>query len=59
MRRHLRCSRCTAFFEESIPVSEEVKIMPGLLNARQLFDDHFDPRFFIQKTGSRTYMRGV
>jgi PD-(D/E)XK nuclease superfamily len=36
--------------------SEEVKITPGLLNTRQLFDDHFDPRFFIQQPGSRTYM---
>jgi len=35
---------------------EEVKIMPGLLNTRQLFDDHFDPRFFIQKPDSRTYL---
>jgi hypothetical protein len=37
-------------------LSEEVKIMPGLLNTRQLFDAHFDPQFFIQKPGSRTYL---
>jgi RecB family exonuclease len=37
-------------------LSEEVEIMPGLLNTRQLFDAHFDPRFFVQRPGSRTYM---
>lgn len=37
-------------------LSEEVKIMPGLLNTRQLFGAHFDPRFSVQKPGCRTYM---
>jgi hypothetical protein len=37
-------------------LSEEVKIMPGLLNTRQLFDAHFDPQFFIQKPDSRTHL---
>jgi CRISPR/Cas system-associated exonuclease Cas4 (RecB family) len=36
--------------------SGEVKIMPGLLNTRQLFDDHFDPRFFLQQPSGRTYL---
>jgi hypothetical protein len=36
--------------------SEGVKSMPGLLNTRQIFDDNFDPRFFLQQPGSRTYI---
>ncbi len=36
--------------------SEGVKSMPGLINTRQVFDDHFDPRFFLQQPGSRTYL---
>jgi hypothetical protein len=39
-----------------VSLSEKVKIMPGLLNTRQLFDTHFDPRFFIQNPGRRTYV---
>ena len=41
--------------QQTSPVGD-VSIMPGLLNTRQLFDDHFDPRFFFQKPGSRTHM---
>ena len=29
--------------------------MPGLLNTRQLFNTNFDPRFFIQQSGGRTF----
>ena len=29
--------------------------MPGLLNTRQIFKAHFDPRFVLQQAGSRTY----
>lgn len=36
--------------------SAAVRIMPALLNTRQIFDDHFDPRFFLQQSGRRTYM---
>lgn len=36
--------------------SEGTSVMPGLFNTRQLFDDHFDPRFFLQQPGSRTYI---
>ena len=32
------------------------QVMPGLLNTRQVFDDNFDPRFFLQSSGSRTYV---
>ncbi len=31
------------------------QVMPGLINTRQVFDDDFDPRFFIQRDGSRSY----
>ena len=30
-------------------------VMPGLLNTRQVFDQDFDPRFFLQTPGSRSY----
>jgi PD-(D/E)XK nuclease superfamily len=33
-----------------------VKSMPGLFNIRQIFDDNFDPRFFLLQRGSRTYI---
>ena len=36
--------------------SEEVKVMPGLFNTRQLFDDRFDPRFSFQSSAGRTHM---
>ena len=44
----------------SLPIAETsnfegAKVMPGLLNTRQIFDAHFDPRFFIQQAGKRTY----
>ncbi|MEM9417202.1 MAG: PD-(D/E)XK nuclease family protein [Bacteroidota bacterium] len=32
------------------------QVMPGLINTRQLFDDDFDPRFFIQSEDSRKYI---
>ncbi|MEL6152960.1 MAG: PD-(D/E)XK nuclease family protein, partial [Bacteroidota bacterium] len=31
-------------------------VMPGLLNVRQLFDGQFDPRFYVQRPGSRQTM---
>ena len=36
-------------------ISVEAKVMPGLLNTRQLFNADFDPRFFLQQPGRRTY----
>ena len=31
------------------------QVMPGLINTRQVFDEDFDPRFFIQRDDSRKY----
>lgn len=46
----------TPFFPISEASSfEEASVMPGLLNTRQVFDTHFDPRFLLQQEGSRTY----
>lgn len=32
------------------------QVMPGLINTRQVFDDDFDPRFFIQSVDSRKHV---
>ncbi len=35
--------------------SERVKVMPGLLNTRQIFEANFTPYFLLQQPGGRTY----
>ena len=43
-------------FEQHLEGSNATtRVVPGLLNTRELFDDGFDARFFVQVPGSRTY----
>ncbi|MHA7877454.1 MAG: PD-(D/E)XK nuclease family protein [Bacteroidota bacterium] len=49
-----------AAFSTFVPFSkaanlESTRIMPGLLNTRQIFEVDFDPRFFLQQADKRTY----
>lgn len=37
-----------------LSTKKEARVMPGILDTRQIFDDHFDSRFFLQSSESRT-----
>lgn len=39
--------------DDSTSYAGEARSVPGLLNTRKLFSDHFDPRLFLQQPGSR------
>jgi PD-(D/E)XK nuclease superfamily len=51
---HIAATSLASGHQASFP--GEVESMPGLLNTRQVFDDNFDPRFFLRQLGSRTYV---